>query len=98
MVASDAFGRESVIETHQAGEFIGGLDLLDARIILVAARATTDVDVLRIPRSRFRAFTEAEQDIANLHNAGGDPSPRQALVNTWRGDAGLFPGHSSALQ
>ena len=57
---------EAIITIHNPRQFTGELDLFSHREALVSARAATDVDVLRIPRDRFREYVSAETDISNI--------------------------------
>jgi thioredoxin reductase (NADPH) len=59
-------GDDSVVTVHSPSEFTGELDLFTEREALVSARAGTDAEVLRIPRSRFREFVTSEADIGDI--------------------------------
>lgn len=66
IVASGDRGAESIVTIHGEREFTGELDLFSRRESLVAARAATDVEILRINNERFRDYVASEADIADI--------------------------------
>src|SRR5262245_49521519 len=62
----DTVDREEHFYTLESGEFSGGLNLLNHRETLTAARALAGSSILRVPRERLRELFTAEPEIGEL--------------------------------
>lgn len=59
-------GHENVFTIHAARQFTGELDLFNDRRILVSGRTGAESEVVRVPRSAFRALITGEPDIGEI--------------------------------